>query len=242
MCEVCSAEYHDPDNRRFHAQPNACPDCGPSLSLRDRTGNIIPTDDPIISVVSLLKSGKIGALRGIGGFHLAVDAHNDGAVRELRRHKGRAEKPFALMAPDVRTIERTCRVSPREAEELRQPTHPIVLIPVKGDHTLAPAVAPQNRYLGFMLPYTPLHYLILRDNFDALVMTSGNYTEETYCNRQRGSPGSPGAAGRFFSAARPGDLTTLRRFRRARDRWAAPDSPALAGICPGSGVPNLTNH
>jgi hydrogenase maturation protein HypF len=178
MCPACEREYHDPANRRFHAQPNACPKCGPQVSLRDRSGKGVETDDPIRAAVTLLQQGKILAIRGLGGFHLAVDAHNEEAVQELRRRKGRAEKPFALMAPDLASIEKFCVVSAPERELLQQHTRPIVLLPARGDHHLASAIAPRQRYLGFMLPYTPLHYLLLRDNFDALVMTSGNYSEE----------------------------------------------------------------
>ncbi|MFQ6115963.1 MAG: carbamoyltransferase HypF, partial [bacterium] len=178
MCGPCSREYHDPANRRFHAQPNACPVCGPKISLHDSTGKKINTYDPILNVVQLLRSGKIIAIRGIGGFHLAVDAHNDTAVQELRRRKGRAEKPFAMMAPDLESIKKFCFVSSKEEEVLIQQTRPIVLLRARPNHPLAASIAPGNRYLGFMLPYTPLHYLILQGNFDALVMTSGNYSEE----------------------------------------------------------------
>jgi hydrogenase maturation protein HypF len=178
MCPACEQEYHDPSNRRFHAQPNACPECGPQVTLRDKNGQSIQADDPILAAASLLRQGKILAIRGLGGFHLAVDAHNDEAVQELRRHKGRAEKPFALMAPDLASVEKFCLISPPERELLEQQTRPIVLLRARPDHRLASSVAPRNRYLGFMLPYTPLHYLLLHDNFDALVMTSGNYCEE----------------------------------------------------------------
>lgn len=178
MCPACEQEYHDPANRRFHAQPNACPQCGPQVTLRDRTGKRMDTDDPIGAAVALLQQGKILAIRGLGGFHLAVDAHNDEAVQELRRRKGRAEKPFALMAPNLASVEKFCFVSSRERELLQQQTRPIVLLKKRSQHDLALSVAPGHRYWGFMLPYTPLHYLLLRDNFEALVMTSGNYSEE----------------------------------------------------------------
>jgi hydrogenase maturation protein HypF len=178
LCPECAREYHDPADRRFHAQPNACPVCGPQLSLFDNTGNLILTDHPIGKVVKYLRRGNIVAIRGLGGFHLAVDAFNDEAVKELRRRKGRAEKPFALMAPDLTTISKFCEISPEEAKALQQQTRPIVLLRAKSDCKLAPSVAPANKYLGFMLPCTPLHYVLLRGNFDALVMTSGNYSEE----------------------------------------------------------------
>lgn len=178
MCPDCEREYHDPGNRRFHAQPNACPVCGPKVELRDRNGDMIATDDPVQSAVDLLKAGNIVAIRGLGGFHLAVDAFNDAAVSELRRRKGRAEKPFAMMAPDIETIERFCYVEEEEKALLTAPTRPIVLLRARAETPVAPSVAPGNAYLGFMLPYTPLHYLLVRERFDALVMTSGNYSEE----------------------------------------------------------------
>ncbi len=178
LCDACSREYHDPANRRFHAQPNACSICGPKVNLCNCAGKKIDTADAIIDAIKLLREGKIIAIRGIGGFHLAVDAHNEAAVQELRRRKGRAEKPFAMMAPDIESIRKYCVLSSKEAEELLRPTRSIVLLRQLTNQDLASAVAPNNRYFGFMLPYTPLHYLILKDNFDALVMTSGNLSEE----------------------------------------------------------------
>ncbi|MFQ5640681.1 MAG: carbamoyltransferase HypF [bacterium] len=180
MCEPCQQEYDDPANRRFHAQPNACPDCGPHLSLLDNAGKEILSEDLISEVVRLLRLGRIIAIKGLGGFHLAVDARNDCAVQELRRRKGRAEKPFALMAPDIACVKRFCFLEEEEEETdfLQRPMRPIVLLPARPGHPLAPSVAPRNRYLGFMLPYTPLHYLLLWNNFQALVMTSGNFSEE----------------------------------------------------------------
>ncbi|GBD93845.1 carbamoyltransferase HypF [bacterium BMS3Abin05] len=178
MCPDCEREYHDPADRRFHAQPNACPVCGPQVSLFDRRGQKIETADPIESAAEYLHRGKIVAVRGLGGFHLAVDAANEASVRELRRRKGRAEKPFALMAPHLESIRKFCEVSREEEKLLRRQTRPIVLLRAKSVNGLARSIAPKNRYLGFMLPYTPLHHLILRDHFDALVMTSGNFYEE----------------------------------------------------------------
>ncbi len=178
MCPECEREYYDPADRRFHAQPNACPACGPKVELRERNGVVIATDDPVQSAVELLRAGNIVTIRGLGGFHLAVDAFNEVAVRELRRRKGRVDKPFAMMAPDIETIERFCHMEEEEKALLASPTRPIVLLRARADSDIAPSVAPGNRYLGFMLPYTPLHYLFMRENFDALVMTSGNYSEE----------------------------------------------------------------
>ncbi len=178
LCPDCSAEYHDPDHRRFHAQPNACPVCGPSLALVAADGGGLRTDDPVASAVELLREGRIMAVRGLGGFHLVVDAGNDEAVRELRRRKGRAEKPFAVMAPNTETVERYCEIGPEERHALEQPTRPIVLLKARAGAGPAPSIAPGNRYLGFMLPYTPLHELLLAGGFPALVMTSGNLSEE----------------------------------------------------------------
>jgi hydrogenase maturation protein HypF len=177
LCPECSREYHDPADRRFHAQPNACPVCGPRLTLKSGA-ETIPSDDPIADCVELLRSGRIVAIRGVGGFHLAVDADNEGAVAELRRRKGRAEKPLALMTADVDTVRRRCILSEYEESLLRHYRRPIVLLKRKPDNDIAEAVAPGNKYLGFMLAYSPLHHLLLRDNFDALVMTSANYSEE----------------------------------------------------------------
>jgi len=177
MCHACEAEYRDPENRRFHAQPNACPDCGPQLSLRDNSGNELELADPISKTSQLLKDGKVIAIRGLGGFHLAVHANNEKAVNELRKRKGRQGKPFALMAPKIESIKKYCFVSESEEEALKHHTRPIVLLQSKGDSKITDSIAPGNNHLGFMLPYTPLHYLIM-ENFDALVMTSANFTDE----------------------------------------------------------------
>lgn len=177
LCEECAREYHDPANRRFHAQPNACPKCGPKLRLVDRSGALVE-GDPLNRAVQLLKGGHVVAIRGVGGFHLAVDAHHEQALLSLRLRKGRAEKPFALMAPDIDSVKRYCHVSPEEERFLRHYTHPILLLRSRDDNALPNSVAPGQNYIGFMLPYTPLHHLLMRDNFDSLVMTSGNFSEE----------------------------------------------------------------
>jgi len=178
LCPDCAREYQDPSNRRFHAQPVACPVCGPRVSLHDGNRNR-PCDDPIAAAIGYLKQGRILAIRGLGGFHLAVDATNDDAVRELRRRKHREEKPLAMMAPDIATIKRYCEVSSREESLLTDPERPIVLLYRRSaGNDIAPSVVFDNRHYGFMLPYTPLHHLIIRGNFTALVMTSGNLAEE----------------------------------------------------------------
>ena len=180
MCPDCSAEYHDPANRRFHAQPNACPVCGPHVSLLDDAGWRMPFDDPIEVAADFLAKGLVLAIKGLGGFHLAVDAYNNVAVNRLRQRKRREEKPLAVMAPTLDHIRDFAHVSEVEADLLLSRQRPIVLLNKKEPFPLAESVAPDNKYIGAMLPYTPLHYLLLED-FGALVMTSGNLTEEPIC-------------------------------------------------------------
>jgi hydrogenase maturation protein HypF len=178
MCPLCQAEYDDPLNRRFHAQPNACPACGPQISLWDSRRQPIRTADPIAAAAELIRQGKILAVKGLGGFHLAVDALNAQAVARLRQRKLREEKPFAVMSPDMAAIQRYALIEPAEESLLRSIQRPIVLLEKTPSHCLADEVAPRNRYVGAMLPYTPLHHLLLRCGFTALVMTSGNRSEE----------------------------------------------------------------
>jgi len=179
MCPACLAEYENPEDRRFHAQPNACPQCGPRLSLHDEKGARIPCPDPLAETVNRLQRGDILAVKGLGGFHLAVDAANPEAVARLRRRKHREEKPFAVMVRDLDTARALAYVDEKEAEALCSIQRPIVLLEKRADHGLSPEVAPRNRFFGIMLPYTPLHDLLLREGgFRALVMTSGNLSEE----------------------------------------------------------------
>ncbi len=178
MCQECEREYHDPSNRRFHAQPNACPVCGPSLKLFDNNLKEICCDDPIKEVAEILKDGFIVAIKGLGGYHLACDALNDEAVSELRRRKMRIEKPFAIMIPDVDWLDKICDYNEVELKLLTSNQRPIVLIRKKRNCPIAYEVAPRNSYLGVMLPYTPLHHLLMREINLPLVMTSGNLTEE----------------------------------------------------------------
>jgi hydrogenase maturation protein HypF len=189
MCPECEAEYRDPSNRRFHAEPNACPVCGPRVELliKGAGGGWAPFTggEPVEAARGLLSRGSIVAIKGLGGFHLACDALNAEAVARLRRMKRRSNKPFALMARDVETIRRFCLVSEVEEGALVSGRRPIVLLAKKSPQALPEAVAPGNARLGFMLPYTPLHYLIFGDSpaggpgvCEALVMTSGNLSEE----------------------------------------------------------------
>ena len=196
MCGECLAEYRAPGNRRFHAQPNACHRCGPQLELiipgpDEITADekISEKDDPVEKTRDLLRQGKIVAIKGLGGFHIACDATNSKAVSKLRERKRRNNKPFALMAPDIDTIRKYCTVSDTEEEVLLSHNRPIVLLRKRDDTALPEAIAPHNRHIGFMLPYTPLHYLLFccpdQDEMNSdglqlsvLVMTSGNIAEE----------------------------------------------------------------
>jgi hydrogenase maturation protein HypF len=177
MCPQCQAEYDDPNDRRFHAQPNACPRCGPQVSLWDNRRRPVE-GDPLSRAAGLLKDGRILAVKGLGGFHLAADAVNDAAVERLRRRKHREEKPLAVMSADLGDVAGYANITPREAELLTSIQRPIVLLAKKRPEKLAFSVAPHNRYVGVMLPYTPLHHLLIRQGFTALVMTSGNLSEE----------------------------------------------------------------
>jgi hydrogenase maturation protein HypF len=179
MCAACQSEYDDPANRRFHAQPTACPACGPSLVLAGADGKRIDSQDPLALFVDALLQGKIGALKGLGGFHLVCDAGDQAAVNGLRLRKHRDEKPFAIMVRDLAAARSICEVSPQEAALLGAPSRPIVLLSRLPGAAVALEVAPGNPYLGVMLPYTPLHHL-LADALGsiALVMTSGNRSDE----------------------------------------------------------------
>ncbi len=178
LCEACQTEYGDPTSRRFHAQPNACPECGPQLRLLDAAGHVIVTDDPLLETICRLKEGQIMAIKGLGGYHLAVDASNQNAVLELRRRKQRDEKPFALMAKDLAAVQRIVHVNDEEARLLLGVERPIALLRKQPHHHLAASVAPDNRYFGVMLPCTPLHHLLFQDGFEVLVMTSANLSDE----------------------------------------------------------------
>ncbi|MEW7998286.1 MAG: carbamoyltransferase HypF [Candidatus Thiodiazotropha endolucinida] len=184
MCDACEAEYRNPGDRRFHAQPNACPACGPRIWLSDPSGGIIEAsatgEDAIQEAQHQLAAGKIVAIKGIGGFHLACDATNDDVVARLRERKGRYHKPFALMAKDSRIVREYCRVSDEEERLLQGAAAPIVLLS-RIPAALAENVAPRQTTLGFMLPYSPLHHLLLAGMETPLVMTSGNRVEEPQC-------------------------------------------------------------
>jgi hydrogenase maturation protein HypF len=209
MCDRCAAEYHDPADRRFHAQPTCCPACGPRLALLDATGTVVSGQDPLVVAADLLRQGTVLAIKGLGGYHLAVDASNEAAAAALRARKHREDKPFAVMVPDVAAARRLCEVDETAAGLLASGRRPIVLLPrrreagpgstgtgagggaaagvgavgglavgVGAGGGLAAAVAPGNRQLGLMLPYTPLHHLLLRAVGRPIVLTSGNSSDE----------------------------------------------------------------
>jgi hydrogenase maturation protein HypF len=179
MCAACQSEYEDPLDRRFHAQPNACWECGPRVELWEESGEKVQVEDPIRQAAEHLKRGAVVAIKGLGGFHLAADATNPEAVDQLRERKRRVEKPFAVMAPSLERAAELCELDQAAGAALSSAQRPIVLLRRKEPFAIADAVAPFNRDLGLFLPYTPLHYLLLEEgNFSALVMTSGNRSEE----------------------------------------------------------------
>jgi hydrogenase maturation protein HypF len=201
MCAACLGEYEDPTSRRFHAQPNACPACGPSLSLIDRSGRSpadeqpladeqSPADErslanhqPLATATAALLAGQILALKGVGGYHLACRADDEAAAGELRRRKGRERKPFALMARDLAAVRRLVHLTPLEQELLGARERPILLARRRSDAQVADSVAPRSRELGVMLPSSPLHHLLLADTGTTLVMTSGNISDEPTVHR-----------------------------------------------------------
>jgi hydrogenase maturation protein HypF len=184
MCEECAREYRDPTDRRFHAEPTACPRCGPQLQLWDSSGKSLAFDDPgLRQAAADIRSGKIVALKGIGGFQLLVDARNEQAVQRLRARKHREEKPFAVMFPSLAAVREICAISEAEERLLQSPEAPIVLLPQRaiGNSQLALSLAPRNPNLGVMLPYSPLHHLLLRELDFPVVATSGNLSDEPIC-------------------------------------------------------------
>ncbi|MFC1734642.1 carbamoyltransferase HypF [Candidatus Hydrogenedentota bacterium] len=178
MCDRCRSEYTGPSDRRFHAEPVACAECGPQVKLVDGQGVEVPVKYPIIDAADLLKGGRIVAVKGLGGYHLAVDATNNEAVSRLRERKRREEKPFAVMAPDMAAVSRFAHCDSREEKLLNSTQRPIVLLRKKGNAALAPQVAPRNGHFGVMLPYTPVHHLLFSRELPPLVMTSANLSEE----------------------------------------------------------------
>jgi hydrogenase maturation protein HypF len=183
MCPTCQAEYDNPADRRFHAQPIACPKCGPMLSLLDSAGRELALgDDALRMTVAAVLAGRIVAIKGLGGFQLLVDATSSEAVARLRQRKQRPDRPFAVMLPSLAEVRRRCKVSETETQMLCGPQSPIVLLRRRCDREalgdIAKNVAPRNPYLGVMLPYTPLHHLLMAEVLCPIVCTSGNLSDE----------------------------------------------------------------
>ncbi|WP_222871114.1 carbamoyltransferase HypF [Nonomuraea sp. PA05] len=177
MCGDCAREYHDPGDRRYHAQPTCCPACGPRLLLRDQRGTEL-CGDPVACAAVLLRAGRVVAVKGLGGYHLAVTASDERATAALRGRKHREEKPFAVMAADLAQARRIAHVDDTAAALLAGRARPIVLLPRRDGAPVAPSVAPGNRSLGIMLPYTALHHLLLAELAEPIVLTSGNVSDE----------------------------------------------------------------
>ncbi len=183
MCAACEAEYQSPADRRFHAQPNACPVCGPRLWLAGPDGAELPEADPIGAAAAAIRRGRIVAVKGLGGFHLACDAGNEAAVRALRARKRRDEKPFAVMVADVAAAEAIADIDAAERALLASVERPIVLATRRAGPGVAPGVAPANPLVGVMLPYAPLHHLLIEAAGGPVVMTSGNVSDEPLAYR-----------------------------------------------------------
>ncbi len=248
MCESCYSEYSDPADRRFHAQPIACPRCGPELALLDGSGEIIePGESAISSTAKAIVSGSTVAMKGVGGFQLLVDATNTIAVARLRELKRRPDKPFAVMMADADAVRTCCDVSDEELCILTSPAAPIVLLRCRSSTCIAPNVAPANPWLGVMVPYSPLHRLLLDECRRPLVCTSGNLSDEPICVDNERALASLGPIADLFlvhnrAIARPLDDSVVRRashgieiIRRARGYAPSPvkitsDSPITLAL------------
>lgn len=183
MCPECQKEYDDPSDRRFHAQPNACPECGPQLMLTTNAGKTIAIKEAALhQAADAIRKGLIVAVKGIGGFHLMADPFNDKAVRTLRERKHREQKPFALLMPTITEAERYCEISEQEMKALSSAHAPIVLLrKLKKESPLSSLIAPNNPLLGVLLPYSPLHHLLMRELGRPVIATSGNLSDEPIC-------------------------------------------------------------
>jgi hydrogenase maturation protein HypF len=243
MCGACRAEYEDPTDRRFHAQPTACPACGPRLQLHDGKGRPVDEADPLREFAAALRDGRIGALKGLGGYHLVCDARNAAAAGELRGRKHRDEKPFAVMVADAEAAEALGAVAPSERALLGSSRRPIVLLRKHSATVIADAVAPGNPLLGVMLPYTPLHHLLAWEvGGIPLVMTSGNRSDEPIAYRDADALSRlAGIADVFLTHDRPIHVRCEDSVTRVvggaespirRSRGSAPKPVALPWECP----------
>jgi len=253
MCPACQGEYENPRDRRFHAQPNACPNCGPQLTFWGQEK--VEGDGALIATAEALRQGKIVAVKGLGGFHLMVDARNESAVSQLRQRKQRPTKPLAVMYPSLERVKNDCQVSDTEAEILQSPAAPIVLLTQRTTTTsIAPAVAPNNPNLGVMLPYTPLHHLLLAELQFPVVATSGNLANEPICTEEtEARERLKGIADCFLvhnrPIARPVDdsvvriiLDQLTILRRARGYAPFSTRLALPNVSPATGILAVGGH
>jgi hydrogenase maturation protein HypF len=243
MCADCEAEYHNPLNRRFHAQPNACPRCGPHLELWNRDGKVLATGDrALLETAEAIRLGKILAIKGLGGFHLVVDATNLEAVTQLRKRKHRPHKPLALMYPNLESIQTDCQVSEVEAQLLRSPEAPIVLLQKLPHNNRLNLISPNNSCIGAMLPYTPLHHLLMAELQFPIVATSGNLSDEPICIDRREAIANLGNIADLFllhnrAIAQPVDDSVVRvisdrpvLLRRARGY--APSPIIISSLAP----------
>jgi len=199
MCSACRREYEDLLDRRFHAQPNACAECGPQLQIWDQAGRVLAERNAAMShAVEALRSGAIVAVKGLGGFHLMVDAADEDAVLRLRALKHRDSKPFAVMAASMEWVLELCTTDRLEERLISAPEAPIVLLQRRDTAAVAKSVAPSNPYLGVMLPYTPLHHILLREFGRPLVATSGNLSDEPIVTDERDALRRLSAIADFF--------------------------------------------
>jgi hydrogenase maturation protein HypF len=238
LCAACSAEYHDPANRRFHAQPTCCPACGPSLRLVVPDGTVVARgDEALRGAVRRLGDGAVVAVKGLGGYHLAADAGGEDAVATLRSRKHREDKAFAVLVTSIDAARELAEIDDDESLAMSSPRRPIVLVRRRADARLAPSVAPGNRHVGLMLPYSPLHYLLARDAGRPLVLTSGNASDEPIAYRDDDAFDRLGRiADAFLAHDRPIHMRTddsvvrvLRRFERPirRSRGYVPQPISL---------------
>jgi hydrogenase maturation protein HypF len=257
LCPACKQEYNDPSNRRFHAQPNACPLCGPHLAFWDRHSRVIAEKhDALLEAAQCLRQGGIVAVKGIGGFHLMADATSDVAVKLLRTRKHREEKPLAVMMPDIEIAKQYAHISEMEESWLKSPAAPIVLVKKVGTNVpfvrrLSPHIAPGNPRLGIILPYSPLHYLLMNELQFPVIATSGNLSDEPICTDEHEAVERLGDIADFFLVhnrpiAHPVDDSVMRivmdrplMLRNARgfspltiEVPDAPDPSAILGVGP----------
>ncbi|MDQ4102985.1 MAG: carbamoyltransferase HypF [Actinomycetota bacterium] len=241
MCHACASEYHDPADRRFHAQPVCCPACGPQLRLLAADGTDLP-GEPLAAAADLLTGGAVVAIKGLGGYHVATLASDAAATALLRARKHREDKPFAVMVADLATAHGLCVINSVAEQVLTGRRRPVVLLPRRPDAPVAPAVAPGNRSLGLMLPYTPLHHLLLRETAAPIVLTSGNVSDEPIAYRADDARQRlTGIADAFLTHDRAIHMRTddsvVRVFRGAelpvrRSRGYAPEPLTLAQPVP----------